>query len=182
MPASIARLRGGDAVVVGVRRADLREHLAAAPRGCGCSASRRRRRAARPAPGRAGRASTRPRGRSASCTASTASITLREQPFLGPAHRDDDAELRGAGVAGGAGRGEHLVEVEERIDVDVGGVAGRLRAEGAVLGAGARLGVDQALELDRRRRSSRAAPGGRARRGRGGGRAAARRRRRPRRG
>ena len=45
---------------------------------------------------------------------------LGEQALLGPAHRDDDAELGGAGVAGGARRGEDLVEVEERVDVDVG--------------------------------------------------------------
>jgi hypothetical protein len=44
--------------------------------------------------------------------------------------------------------GEHLVEIEEGIDVDVGVEAGRLRAERTVLGAGAGLAVDQALELD----------------------------------
>ncbi len=49
---------------------------------------------------------------------------------------------------GRAGGAEHLVEVEERVHVDVGVVAGGLRAEGAVLGARARLGVDEALELD----------------------------------
>ena len=37
---------------------------------------------------------------------------------------------------------------EERVHVDVGRVAGRLRAERAVLRARARLGVDEALELD----------------------------------
>ena len=51
-------------------------------------------------------------------------------------------------VACGVRGVEHLVEVEERVDVDVGGVAARLRAEGAVFRARARLGVDQALELD----------------------------------
>ena len=43
---------------------------------------------------------------------------------------------------------EHLVEVEEGIDVDVGVEARRLRTERAVLGARAGLAVDQALELD----------------------------------
>ena len=65
------------------------------------------------------------------------------------ANGDDDAELRGARGLRGAGGVEHLVEVEEGIDVDVGGVAGRLRAERAVLGARARLRVDEALELHR---------------------------------
>ena len=39
----------GDAVVVGVRGADAREHLATASRGCGCSGARPRRRAVAPA-------------------------------------------------------------------------------------------------------------------------------------
>ena len=74
-------------------------------------------------------------------------MTLREQALLGPADRDDDAELGRAGVARGVRRGEDLVEVEERIDVDVGVEPRRLRAERAVFGARARLAVDQALEL-----------------------------------
>ena len=45
-------------------------------------------------------------------------------------------------------RADHLVEVEEGVHVDVGLEPGRLRAERAVLGARARLGVDEALELD----------------------------------
>ncbi len=44
--------------------------------------------------------------------------------------------------------GEDLVEVEERVNVDTRVVPDRLRAERAVFGARARLGVDQAFELD----------------------------------
>ena len=73
---------------------------------------------------------------------------LGEQALLGAAHRDHDAELRGARVACCVRGSQHLVEVEERVDVDVGVEARRLRAERAVLGARARLAVDQALELD----------------------------------
>src|SRR5438876_1093949 len=69
--------------------------------------------------------------------------------FAGTSYRDDDAELRRSRIPGRAGRGEHLVEVEEGIDVDRGVEANRLRAERAVLGAGTRLGVDEALELHR---------------------------------
>ena len=72
----------------------------------------------------------------------------REHALRRPAHRDHDAELRRPGRPRGAGGVEHLVELEERVDVDVGRVAARLRAERAVLRACARLGVDQALELD----------------------------------
>ena len=45
---------------------------------------------------------------------------------------------------------KHLVEVEERVHVDAGAEPHRLGAERAILGAGARLGVDEALELDLR--------------------------------
>ena len=72
---------------------------------------------------------------------------LAEEPLFGPAHRDDDAELCRAGDPGRARRLDHLLEVQERVDVDTGVEPHRLRAEGAVLGAGAGLGVDQALEL-----------------------------------
>ncbi len=73
---------------------------------------------------------------------------LPQQPFLRAAHGHDDAELGRARVASRACRRDHLVEVEEREHVDTGLEPGRLRAEGAVLGARARLGVDEALELD----------------------------------
>ncbi len=46
--------------------------------------------------------------------------------------------------------GEHLFEVEERVHVDGGVEAHRLRAERAVLRARTRLGVDEAFELDDR--------------------------------
>jgi hypothetical protein len=72
---------------------------------------------------------------------------LREQALLRAAHRDDDAELRGARGARRACGGEHLVEIEERVDVDVGVEARRLRAERAVLGARTRLPVHQTLEF-----------------------------------
>ena len=49
---------------------------------------------------------------------------------------------------GRARGGEHLVEVEEGVHVDAGVEPHRLRAERAVFGARARLGVDEALELD----------------------------------
>ena len=55
---------------------------------------------------------------------------------------------RGARVAGGARGGEDLVDVEEGEHVDAGVEPDRLGAERAVFRAGARLGVDQALELD----------------------------------
>ncbi len=71
-----------------------------------------------------------------------------EHPLRRPPHRDHDAELGGTRLPGRARRLEHLVELQERVHVDVGRVAGRLRAECAVLRARARLGVDQALELD----------------------------------
>ena len=70
-----------------------------------------------------------------------------EQPLLRAAHRDDDAELGRAGVTRCVRGREDLVDVEERIDVDARVVADRLRTERAVLGAGAGLGVDEALEL-----------------------------------
>ena len=73
-----------------------------------------------------------------------------EQALLGVADRDDEAELRRARGAGRVRRRQHLVEVEEGIDVDVGVEPGRLRAEGAVLGTGARLRVEETLQLDRR--------------------------------
>ena len=97
----------------------------------------------------AGRASTRPRGRSRACTASTASITLREQSLLGAAHGDDDAELRRARVARVACAAARTSSRSRNgVHVDVGVEPHRLRAERAVLGARARLGVDEALELD----------------------------------
>ena len=71
-----------------------------------------------------------------------------EEPLLGSAHGDDDAELGGARVARRARRVEDLVEIEEGVHVDAGAEAHRLRAERAVFGARARLGVDEALELD----------------------------------
>ena len=70
-----------------------------------------------------------------------------EEPLFGPAHGHDDAELRGARVAGRARGVEDLVDVEEGEHVDAGVEPDRLRAERAVFGARARLGVDQALEL-----------------------------------
>ena len=73
---------------------------------------------------------------------------LAQEPLFGAAHRDDDAELRGARVARRTRRFEDLVDVEEGEHVDAGVEAHRLRAERAVFGAGARLGVDEALELD----------------------------------
>ena len=73
---------------------------------------------------------------------------LAQQPLLGAADRDDDAELRRAGRAGGVRGGEDLVHREERIDVDAGLVTDGLRAERAVFGARTRLRVDEALELD----------------------------------
>ena len=42
----------------------------------------------------------------------------------GPADRDHDAELGGAGGACGVRGFEHLVELEERVDVDVGASSG----------------------------------------------------------
>jgi hypothetical protein len=79
---------------------------------------------------------------------------LVEEPLARAPDRHHDAELGRPGVTGGPGGGEDLVEVQEGVDVDAGVEVGRLRAEGAVLGAGAGLGVDEALELDLR-----AAPG-----------------------
>ena len=82
------------------------------------------------------------------CTASTASITLASSRSSGPRTATTMQNCVAPGVARGVRGVEDLVEVEERVHVDVGVVAGRLRAERAVLGARARLGVDEALELD----------------------------------
>ncbi len=73
---------------------------------------------------------------------------LAQESFLRAAHGDDDAELGGPGIASCSRRVDDLVEVQERVHVDAGVEPGRLRAERTVLGAGARLGVDEALELD----------------------------------
>ena len=138
---------GADAVVVGVRRADAREHLAtrlevvvvaAHARGREPLRLRRREQAERARHFEPGLAVDRV----------DRVDDLGEEALLGPAHGDDDAELRGAGVARRVRRSEHLVEVEEGVDVDVGVEARRLRAERAVFGARAGLAVDQALELD----------------------------------
>ena len=73
---------------------------------------------------------------------------LAQQSLFRAAYRDHDAELRGARITRRARGREDFVEVEERVDVDLGVEACRLRAERAVFGARARLRVDQALELD----------------------------------
>ena len=147
MPASRRELRGRDAVVVGVRRADLREQLAARFEVVVVAAHARGRepfgllglqqpeRARDFEPGLALHRVDRV-------------DHLAQQPLLGAAHRDDDAELRRAGVACRVRGVEDLVEVEEGVHVDAGVEPHRLRAERAVFGARARLGVDQALELD----------------------------------
>src|SRR5438046_2905317 len=66
----------------------------------------------------------------------------------GAPHGDDDAELGRARVACRPRCRDDVVEVEEGEHVDTGLEPGGLRAERAVLGARARLGVDEALELD----------------------------------
>ena len=73
---------------------------------------------------------------------------LPQKPLLGTPHGDHDAELGRARVARRPGRRDDVIEVQEREHVDTGLEPGGLRAERAVLGARARLGVDEALELD----------------------------------
>ncbi len=139
--------RGRDSVVVRVRRADLGEHRAAglevvvvathAPGGETFSlvAGEQPERARDNEPGFLPNGLHRVED-------------LGEEPFFRSAHRDDDAELGRTRVARGARGGEDLLEIEERIDVDVGVEASRLRAERAVFRARTRLAVDQALQLD----------------------------------
>ena len=140
-------LCGRDAVVVGVRRAYLRKELAARfevvvvatdPRGCEpfCLFGLQQPERARDLePGLA-------------VHHVDGVDDLAQQPFLRTAHGDDDAELRRARGARGACRLEDLVEVEEGEHIDAGVETHRLRAERAVFRARARLGVDQAFELD----------------------------------
>ena len=119
MPASIASRAVCDAVVVGVRRADRREHLAARLEVVVVAAHARGRE-----PRGLLRGEQAERARDLEPGLGVHGVDgvdhLVEQALLGAAHGDDDAELRRAGVAGGAGGGEDLVEVEERVDVDVG--------------------------------------------------------------
>jgi hypothetical protein len=91
---------------------------------------------------------------------------LVEEPFARASHGHHDAELGGAGRPGGPRRLEHIVEVEEGEDVDAGVEVGRLGAEGAVLGAGAGLGVDEALQLHVRATPSETDPMGQGDQGR----------------
>ena len=120
----------------------------AAPRGCGCSAS--------PRPPRAARACSSVRSPSehatsrpvSACTASTASMTRVSIRSDGPRTATTMQNCVAPASRVARRRFEHLVELEQRVHVDVGRVAGRLRAERAVLRARARLGVDEALELD----------------------------------
>ena len=146
MPGVDREPRRRDAVVVGVGRADRGEDLAArlevvvvAPHACVGEALRLL------------RLEQAERARDFEPGFALDSVDglddLREQSLLGAAHGDDDAELRRAGVTGRARGADDVVEVEERVDVDLGLELRRLRAERAVFGARARLGVDQALEL-----------------------------------
>ena len=129
---------GGDPVVVAVGGADRREdgpgrlEVVVVPAHAGGGQALRLGRR----PG--ARASRPPRGRSRSRTAVDGVDHLVEEPFARAPHGDHDAELGGAGRLRGPGRLQHLVEVEEGVDVDAGVEVGRLGAEGAVLGAGAR--------------------------------------------
>ncbi len=109
--------RGADAVVVAVRRADRREQLAARLEVVVVTAHTRGREPIRLF------VRQQPEG----ARDFEAGLALHradrvdhapEQPFLGAAHRDDDAELGGAGVTRRVRGGEDLVDVEERIDVD----------------------------------------------------------------
>ena len=68
--------------------------------------------------------------------------------LVGPAHGEHDAELRGAEGGGLAGGGEDLGRIEEGRGLDRRVEARGLRAEVAVLGAAARLGRQDALDLD----------------------------------
>ena len=68
----------------------------------------------------------------------------------GPPHGDHDAELRAPEGPGVAGELDQLGGREHRLAGDVGGVARRLGAEGAVLGTPAGLGRDDGLDLHRR--------------------------------
>ena len=116
-------------------------------RGCGCSGARRRRPDAR---AWAGSSSPREQATSrpvSARTASTALMTLSRSRSLGPRTATTMQNWVAPAARGGPGRLQHLVEVEEGIHLDAGVEVGRLRAEGAVLGAGPRLGVDEALQL-----------------------------------
>ena len=73
---------------------------------------------------------------------------LGEQPLLGPRTATTMQNWVAPASRVACAAASDLVEVEERVHVDAGVEAHRLRAERAVLGARARLGVDQALELD----------------------------------
>ena len=59
------------------------------------------------------------------------------------------AEARGARLLGALGLCEHVIDIEQRLALEPGGlgVVGRLRAIFAVLGAGAGLDREQACEL-----------------------------------
>ncbi len=158
--------RGGDAVVVGVCRADRREHLAARLEVVVVAADAR----CREPSGLVGGEEAERAGHlepGVGLHGLDRVDDLREQALLGPTHRDHDAELRRPGVARRPGGREDLVEVEERIDVDVGVEARRLRAERAVLRARPRLAVHEALELHLGPAVVEAHPVRRARRGRG---------------
>src|SRR6266542_3003657 len=143
----LRELRSLDAVVVCVGRADRRKHLAARLEVVVVAPHARRREPlgvlARQQPERA---------RDLEARLAVHGVDGLEHPAQQPLFRaadgHDDAELRSTGVARRARRRDDVVQVEEGVHVDAGLEPRRLRAERAVLGAGARLGVDEALELD----------------------------------
>ncbi len=72
----------------------------------------------------------------------------RDGALVGTADGEDEAELRCAESGGLTGGGEDLARIEKRGGLDGRVEARRLRAEVAVLGASARLGGEDALDLD----------------------------------
>ncbi len=72
-----------------------------------------------------------------------------QRPLVGTPEGHHDAELRRPQPGRLLGRGQQLVEVEERCGLHQGGEAGRLAAEPAVLRAGPGLGRDDPLDLHR---------------------------------
>ena len=149
MPAAVAHRARLHPIVVGVRRADPREHRPARLQVVVVAAH-----PSRGEPRGLVRCEEAERAGDLEARLGVYGVDRLEdpaqEPLLGVADRDHDAELGGASRSRGPRRRHHLLEVEERVDVDVGVKACRLGAERAVLGACTRLGVDEALQLDGR--------------------------------